>query len=405
MSDQPLHVAVIGAGIGGLASAMTLLRAGMRVEVYEQAPVLSEIGAGIHLAPNGSRLLQRLGLGEQLREVAVRPDALEVRAWDTGAVLMRQPMGDAWQEEFNGPHYTLHRADLHRLLAERVPGHLVHVGHRMAAFAEDADGVRIDFAHGASARADVLVGADGAHSVLRRALAGTDKPVFSGSAAIRAVVPAGMLGGLPTDTMLTWAGPAGRLLAQPVSAGRAMAFVAVVTDRADSGDSWSRPADLAGLLTAFADWEPNARKLVEAATEAGHWTLYDREPLTRWSTARTTLLGDAAHPMLPHHGQGASQAIEDAVALAACLAGCGEGAAGPAKGLRQYEDLRLEHTSRVREGSLGGGSQRLSRPGKAAEPPAGGPQRPGKDMSALVKDVTWAQRYDVETELAAAGLR
>ena len=389
MSEHTLHVAVIGAGIGGLTAAIALRRAGLRVDVCEQAPVLSEIGAGIHLAPNGSRLLARLGLEEELREIAARPEAMEVRAWDTGTVLMQQPMGDIWQDRFGGAHYTLHRADLHRLLARQIPADLVHTGHRAVAVTEDDDGVQIDFAHGASLRADVVIAADGVHSLPRRTIAATERPVFSRTAAIRGIVAPGACAGLPPDTLLTWSGPAGRLLAHPLGCGRGIAFVAVVADRADHGDSWSRPADLAALRRTFADFEPAARKLVEAAGEAGHWTLYDREPLPYWSTARTTLLGDAAHPMLPHHGQGASQAIEDAAALAACLTHLGQGPHGPAAALGRYEELRLAHTSRVRQGSLGGGSQRL----------AG-----GAGMRELVSDVTWVQRYDLAAELTAAGL-
>ncbi|MBD9704134.1 FAD-dependent monooxygenase [Streptomyces sp. ID01-12c] len=400
MSQQQPHVAVVGAGIGGLTTAIALRRVGIDVDVYEQAPSLGEIGAGIHLAPNGSRLLARLGLGAQLHAVAVQPEAMEVRAFATGAVLMRQPMGKAWADRFDGPHYTLHRADLHALLAAQVPAAHIHLDKRAVAMTEDTDGVTIDFTDGTTRRADVVVGADGVHSLLRRSLVGAERPVFSGSAAIRAVVPASDVTGLPTNTLLTWAGPAGRLLAHPVRGTRAWAFVAVVDDTeasdgtAASGDSWSRPADLAALRAAFAGAEPAARTLVEAATEAGHWSLYDRAPLPRWSTARTTLLGDAAHPMLPHHGQGASQAVEDAVALAACLAGRGDGAHALTAALTRYENLRLAHTSRVREGSLGGGSERLSAPRNTPDAPRTGIQQ-------LVRDVALAQSYDVEADLAA----
>lgn len=394
MSHPPLHVAVIGAGIGGLTTATALRRLGIGVDVYEQAPALGEIGAGIHLAPNGSRLLARLGLSAQLHAAAVQPAAMEVRAFDTGAVLVRQPMGKLWEDRFDGPHYTLHRADLHALLAAQVPAAHIHLGRRAVAVTEDPGGVTIDFADGTTARADVVVGADGVHSVLRRALAGPERPVFSGSAAIRAVVPAGDVTGLPANTLLTWTGPAGRLLAHPVRSHRAWAFVAVVPEARSAGDSWSRPADLSALRAAFTGAEPAARTLLEAATEAGHWSLYDRRPLPRWSTARTTLLGDAAHPMLPHHGQGASQAVEDAVALAACLARRGDGPDAPAAALARYENLRLAHTSRVRESSLGGGSARLSTP-------PGAPGAPRAGIGQLVRDVALAQSYDVEADLAA----
>ncbi|MEV8536633.1 FAD-dependent monooxygenase [Streptomyces sp. NPDC051211] len=395
MSNATLHVAVIGAGIGGLAAAMVLRRAGLHVDVYEQAPVLSEVGAGLHLAPNGSRLLHRLGLGERLREVAVRPEALEVRLWDSGRVVDRQRMGDAWEAAFGSPHYTVHRADLHRILADQVPAESIHPGHRCTGFAEDEDGVRIDFADATSRRADLLVAADGVHSVVRRATAGPEQPVWSGTAAIRGVVPLDRLPGLAADTMFVWTGAQERLLAAPVRSGRELSFVAVVPDPADRGDSWTRPGDPEALARLLAGWEPAVRGLAAAVEEAGHWTLYDREALACWSTARTTLLGDAAHPMLPHHGQGASQALEDAVALAGCLTREPDGPGRVAAALRQYEELRRPHTARVREGARDGGAQRLHR-GAAA--PAG---RPQGSMDSLVEDVSWVQRYDVEAALAA----
>lgn len=392
MDGSTLRVAVAGAGIGGLAAAAALRRAGFDPQVYEQAPVLSEVGAGLHLAPNGSRLLHRLGLAGRLREVAVRPQTLQVRLWDSGRTVAAQPMGAAWEAEFGAPHYTLHRADLHRILADQVPAGSVHLGLRCTGFAEDADGVRIDFADGTSRRADVLVGADGVHSVVRRALAGDERPVFAGTAAVRGVVPAELVPDLSAEHMYIWTGPDARVLACPVRAGREMSFVAVVPDTGTAGDSWSRRADPADLAAAFADWDPAVRRLLAAATGAGHWSLFDREPLARWSTARTTLLGDAAHPMLPHYGQGASQAFEDAVVLASCLAGRGEGPEGVAGALARYQELRLEHTSRVRAESLGGGSQRL------------GGRREG-EMSSMVQDIAWVQRHDVEREPAPAAAR
>ncbi|MGF1428710.1 FAD-dependent monooxygenase [Kitasatospora sp. LaBMicrA B282] len=392
MGEANLRVALVGAGIGGLGAALVLRRAGLQVEVYEQAAELSEVGAGIHLAPNGSRVLHRLGLEPRLREVAAQPQALQVRLWDRGVTVARQPMGAAWAAEFGAPHYTLHRADLHRILAEQVPAESVHLNHRCTGFAEDEQGVRIDFADGSSAHADVLVGADGVHSVIRQALAGSEQPQFAGTAALRGVVPAELVPELAVEDMYVWTGPSARLLVCPVQGGRGLAFVAVVPDSGDLRDSWSRQGDPAALAAAFADWEPTVRTLLGAATEAGHWSLYDREPLARWSTGRSTLLGDAAHPMLPHYGQGASQALEDAVALAACLGERTAGPAGIAAALRRYQELRLEHTTRVRGEALTGGSQRL------------GGRKEG-EMSAMVEDIAWVQRYDVEQALAPAAAR
>lgn len=284
MGEQTLRIAVIGAGIGGLTAAMALRRAGMQVAVYEQAPVLREVGAGMHLAPNGTRLLHRFGLAGQLREVAVRPETLQVRLWNSGTVVARQPMGAAWESQFGAPHYTLHRADLHRILADQVPAQDIHLGKRCTAFTEDQDGVRIDFADGTTRHADLLIGADGVHSLVRQATAGPGHPQFAGTAAIRGVVPIEQVPDLPAQDMYVWTGPTSRMLACPVNAGRALAFVAVIPDTDTTHDSWSRHSDPTELRTAFTHWEPAVRHLVAAATQTGHWSLYDREPLTHWST-------------------------------------------------------------------------------------------------------------------------
>ncbi|MEZ0090166.1 FAD-dependent monooxygenase [Streptacidiphilus sp. EB129] len=397
MAQRTLRAAVVGAGIGGLATAMALTRAGLRVDVYEQAGQLREVGAGLHLAPNGSRLLERFGLMERLRKVAVRPEALEVRLWNAGKVLARQPMGDVWEAEFGGSHYTVHRADLHTALLEQVPSESLRLGRRCVGFAEDADGVDLHFADGSVARADVLIGADGVHSLVRRAVAGPDLPVLTGSSAVRGLVPVERLTGadglpaLPADTMFVWTGPQARFLAAPVSGGQLLSFVAVVPDGGAAEESWSRSSDVGVLAEAFQDWDPIVRQIIGLAEEVGHWSLRDREPLPRWSTARTTLLGDAAHPMLPYHGQGASQAIEDAVVLARCLA---ESAGQPAAALRRYERARREHSARVQLGTRDSGSQRLaSGRNDSAE-------RSGRELSALVEDTTWIQRHDAEAALA-----
>ncbi|MFJ7251460.1 FAD-dependent monooxygenase [Streptomyces sp. NPDC098085] len=395
------EIAIVGAGIGGLTAAMALTRRGLRAQVYEQAPVLREVGVGLHLAPNGSRILHRFGLAEQLREAAVRPEALEVRRWNDGQVLTRRRMGDVWETEFGGPHYTMHRADLHGLLAERLPAGSLRLGSRCTGHTEDADGVELRFADGSTARADVLIGADGVNSLVRAAVAGgRDLLVPTGTCAVRGLVDMNRLPRLDPEDMYVWAGPGGRMLTAPVSGGRQLSFVAVIPENDDEQqrESWSRPAELDLVAKAFQGWDPTVQELVDAAGEAGHWSLRDRDPLDRWSTPRTTLLGDAAHPMLPHHGQGASQAIEDAVVLAACLAEAGGSRRQDiAAALHRYETVRLAHTAQVQLGSRDSGSQRLG----------GGPAGPqprnqsGQEMKALVADTSWIQRHDAEAALAA----
>jgi salicylate hydroxylase len=381
------RVAVAGAGIGGLAAACALSRAGFPVDVYEQAPRLREVGVGLHLAANGARILRRWGLADRLREVAVRPAAMEVRGWGDDRVLFRQPMGGDWEAAFGAPYCTLHRADLHRMLAGQVPSGRVRLGRRLASVTARPDAVRLGFADGTSATADVLVGADGVHSVVRGTLVPAESPVFSGTSAYRGVVPAERLPGLPAESILLWTGPAARLLCYPISGGRLLSFVAVVPGTGRTRESWSSPGDPAELAAVFQGWNPVVRALVEAVGETHHWALYDREPLERWSAGRITLLGDAAHPMLPHHGQGASQALEDAVVLAHAL----DAAPGDVPGaLRRYEAVRRPHTRLVQLGSRDGGSLRV-RPD--------GPRQAARNVGEMVEDTSWIQRYDVELQL------
>ncbi|GAA2292254.1 FAD-dependent monooxygenase [Streptomyces atrovirens] len=385
------RIAIVGAGIGGLAAAAELSRAGFQVDVYEQAPELREVGVGLHLGPNGSRILHRMGLAGQLDREGVRPDSLEIRDFSDGGTLVRQPMGACWEEEFGAPYYTIRRADLHRMLVGRVPGRHLHLNRRLVRYEEHGGAVLLEFADGTTAEADVLVGADGIHSVVRRTVAGHDAPVFSGNHALRGTVPAAAVPSLPPRTLLVWPGPTARLLLSPDSGGREWTFVGVFEGFEGVGqqaESWSSPGDPEDLQKLFGDWNPQVKEVVSAVTEVNRWALYDREPLRRWTRGPVTLLGDAAHPMLPHHGQGASQALEDAVALAHALRH------GP-RGLARYEAVRRAHTTRVQLGSRGGGSLRMSRASSGRQARKDG----GRAMSGLLGDVAWIHRYDVASAL------
>lgn len=347
-------IAVIGAGIGGLAAAASLHRRGIDVHVYERGRTLREQGVGMHMGPNGTRLLARMGLGEELAERAVRPEALEVRAFHDGSTVMRQEMGADWEERFGAPYLTVHRGDLHRMLASLLPAARVHTGRELVGYEEGVKGVTLHFADGTVTRASALIGADGVHSLVRRWTAGPEKPVYSGNSALRGLVDAADLPDLDPRQMYMFAGPAGRVLLYPVSGGRQFTYVAVAPAPEGLDESWTSAATAADLDAALTGWAPQVRALAGATGEVRRWALYDREPLERWSTARTTLLGDAAHPMLPHHGQGANQAIEDGVALAVCLEEAAPGAAGIAAALRRYETTRRPHTTRVQLGSRDG---------------------------------------------------
>jgi salicylate hydroxylase len=181
-------IAIVGGGIGGLTAAACLLRAGFDAHVYEQASTLSEVGAGINIGPNASRILHRLGIGEELRKTGIKPASFDQRRWDDGRVLLRSPLGEEVEAAFGAPYYTLHRGDLHRALAGVIPGDRLHLAHRFTQLSDHGDRVEARFENGASVSADTLIGADGIHSVVRHNLFGPEKPRFTGCVAHRGIV-------------------------------------------------------------------------------------------------------------------------------------------------------------------------------------------------------------------------
>lgn len=345
-----LRVGVVGAGIGGLSAALSLLAAGFDVHVYEQARTLGEVGAGVQVSPNASRVLYGLGLAGELARTAVRPLALHQRRWDDGRTLLRTPLGERIEERFGFPHYQMHRADLLTALAAAIPAERVHLGHRLVAVADDGDRVRAGFAGGAERDLDVLVGADGIHSTVRGLLFGPERPRFTGCVAYRGLIPADRVRDLSIEvTAQVWLGPGGHFVHYYVSSGQLLNFVAVVERDAWGRESWTERGEVAEARAAYDRWHPQVRGILAAVDETFVWALFDRPPLERWSRGRVTLLGDACHPMLPFMAQGAAQAIEDGATLAACLAG-GD---GPPEALRRYERLRLPRATRVQALSAG----------------------------------------------------
>lgn len=360
-------VAVIGGGIAGLTLALALRREGVDCTVFERDPEPAGAGAGLQLAPNATRLLHRLGVAEALRTVAVLPRALRIRGWDDDLPLHTTALGDACRHGYGAPYYTVHRAQLHRVLREAVGGAQVRTGHRLTDLTEDPGGVDLTFASGARHRADVVIGADGVHSAVRARLAG-DAPVFSGSSAYRGLVPADRLPWAAGEPEVrVWPGPGRHLVCYPVSAGREISFTATVPAASAGEESWTAEGDPAELAAAYDGWNPTVTRLIAAADTVRRWPLHDRESLPGWVTARVALLGDAAHPMLPFLAQGANQAIEDAVTLAVCL-----GRAAPADApaaLRRYQDLRLPRTTLIQRGARRS-TQYLHRPDRPGHPGA-----------------------------------
>ncbi|MEV6301107.1 FAD-dependent monooxygenase [Actinoplanes sp. NPDC051861] len=342
-------VVVVGGGIGGLAAALSLLRAGLDVHVYEQASELSEVGAGVQVSPNASRILHRLGLAAALAASGVKPLAWHQRRWADGRTLLRAPLAEALEATYGCPHYQMHRADLLAALVEAVPPERIHLGHRLEGLTDLGDAVEARFAGGRTVRADVLVGADGIHSTVRQVLFGADRARFTGCVAYRGVVPAERLAALGLEvTAQIWMGPGRHFVHYFISGRRSVNFVAVIERETWTRESWTDRGEVADAVAAYVGWHPQVREIIGAADETFTWALFDRPPLPRWSAGRVTLLGDAAHAMLPFMAQGAAQAIEDGATLAACLRQL-----PPVAALRRYEGVRIPRTARLQEMSAG----------------------------------------------------
>jgi salicylate hydroxylase len=341
------RIAIVGAGIAGLTTAAALAAAGTRCEIFEQADRFAEIGAGIQLAPNATRILHRLGAGrlrDHLASFAVRPEALEMRRWKDNSVLRRTPLGQACEDMFGAPYYTMHRADLHEGLAGLVPPGIVHLGLRCADVTETSREVRLGFSGGSAAAADVVLGADGIRSAVRNALS-ADQPRFSGHSIFRGLVPAGKVPSLLKEPkVIIWLGPGRHCVCYPVRAGQFVSVAATAPAPGGRAESWTAEGRVDDLLAQYAGWNAELTALLSALPAVGRWALHDRDEIERWSTPGITLVGDAAHPMLPFLAQGANQAIEDAAVIAALLGGTDAAAARAA--LPRYEQIRRP---RVRE--------------------------------------------------------
>jgi salicylate hydroxylase len=376
--DVALRAVVVGGGLGGIAAAVALAQTGIDVQVHEQAQQLAEVGAGVSLAPNGLRMLKRLGVGEGIARAGARYAAAQLRLSD-GRAVRHEP----YQFAVPGQNVGIHRADLLALLAGQLPPGAVRTGHRCTGFRQDAGSATAVFADGTTATADVVIGADGIHSVLQGFVVAPAEPVFSGVVAYRGLVPC--LPEYPAGTMRMWVGEGRHFLVFPVRAGQLLNYVGFVPSETAVRESWSAPADPVALAAHFAGWDPVIGQVIRAISGPGgsgfQWGMYDRMPLPRWSSGRLTLLGDAAHPMLPHLGQGVNQALEDAVALATLL-GALTSPAGVPRALAAYEGLRRDRTARVQMGSRRQGA--------------------GWDSSgSQLVDRRWIYEYDVWAEAVA----
>jgi salicylate hydroxylase len=341
-----MHAIVVGAGIGGLATALACHKAGIAVTLLEQASALKEIGAGIQISSNGTRVLGELGLLDAVDAVGVRPVSFRVSAFESGEVITDFPLGPEAAARYGGTFYQLHRADLLAILAAALPPGMLRLGARVASIAADESGVVARLASGENVRGDLVIGADGIHSVVRQAAGITDEKKFSGKLVWRALVPAERIA--RHDFKERFYGYAGRdrmVWAYWVRPRALMNFGGVVPSAEVHGESWSATGDLGAMRASFAEANPRLKGLIEAVDEAFITGLYDRDPLPRWTFGRVTLLGDAAHAMLPYLAQGACQSLEDAFVLVECLKRHGVGAIQQA--LADYEIRRRPRTTKV----------------------------------------------------------
>ena len=387
-----MRVLVVGSGIGGLTAALALRGTGFDVHVYEQAGVLREVGAGIAISPNAVKVLHMLGLAEALRAVGVVSRSLDSRDWRSGALLGRVPLAETAVARWGAPFYHLHRADLHDALRAALGENHLTLGARCVAIEQNDSLVTARFADGREATGELLIGTDGIHSVVREQVVGPDQAVWSRQVSWRGLAPAalGREIGLEVRHHSFW-GPRAQFVCFYVAAGRLVNWVANTQSDDDwREESWSARGDRDELLARFAEWHSHVRALISGSDQVFKWALFDRPPLATWSRGRVTLLGDAAHPMLPYMAQGASQSIEDALVLARCLAADRD---DPERSIDAYAGRRRNRTAAIQAASRDAG--RLV---QLADPVAiqARNERLGADPEAPVARFDWIWNYDLE---------
>lgn len=343
-----MHIAVVGAGIGGLTAALALLRQGFDVTVYEQADELREVGAGLQISANGSRVLAALGVLEAVQELSSTPTGKRIRLWNTGQSWTLFDLGPESVERYGFPYFTVHRNDLHHTLAAAVRAlapDAIQLGSKCVGVDQDGQAADIHFAAKPSARCDVVIGADGVHSVIRGKLFGDLPARFTGMVAWRGVIPMERLPEhLVSDVGANWVGPGGHVVHYPIRRGELMNFTSVVENQDWKTESWSCPSTVSAYLADYPGWHQDVHDYIRAIETPFRWALLAREPMTNWTIGRVTLLGDAAHPMLPFMASGASMAIEDGWMLARALTAFGDEID---EALARYQKARIARTTRV----------------------------------------------------------
>ena len=388
MPNNRLRVAVVGGGIGGLAAANALVQRGADVTVLEQAAALGEVGAGILIYPNSLRQLERMGLGEPLAKVGAKvgdgSGYFRMDGTTVGKILTTDSSG------WNGV-YGMHRADLLRVLADAIPQAAIRTGHRCIAFEQDAFGAHLKFANGATLDADVVIAADGIQSSLQKYVVEPSVPEYSGSRAYRGLIASDKIPWWRKEVHQVWMGDGKHFMVFPVRGGRLLNYVGFVPTKSETIESWSAVGDRDELAASFAGWDPRVVGLIEKVESCFWWGLYDRKPLASWTNGRLALLGDAAHAMLPHVGQGANQAVEDGVALAVFLEE--RSSAEVADALRRYETFRRERTGIVQAEARQNGLRYNSRYENL--------EQRDREVANVAEFRKWLYDYDVEQSAIA----
>jgi salicylate hydroxylase len=346
-------IIIAGAGLGGLAAASCLMKAGFDVEIYEQSPVLGEVGAGIQISANAFHVMRHLEIGDELLRVGVRPGAYVFRLHDTGEELQRFDLAADHERKHGAPYVQLHRADFHEILARRAQSmkpDLIRLDHRLTGFTETADYVEARFHNGHVARGDLLIGADGLKSVVRKQIVGETPATYTGDGAWRVIVPVEKLPKpFLEPVMSVFMGPGGHAVCYYLRAGSILNFVGIIETDDVREESWTLKMPWEKLKADFAGWHPAIQTIIDTGDhdQCFRWSLHNRPPIRNWSTRRATLLGDSAHPTLPYLAQGAVMAIEDGAVLTRALTMTGS----IDDALKLYERNRVDRTARIVEQS------------------------------------------------------
>jgi 2-polyprenyl-6-methoxyphenol hydroxylase-like FAD-dependent oxidoreductase len=388
------HILIAGAGIGGLAAGLSLLRKGFDVTICDQAPDLREVGAGVQTAANASRVLIALGLGDELARIGYQPTERETRLWNTGQRWTQIALGATALERYGFPHYTVHRADLQHLLIEAVRREkpdAIRLGARCIGFEQTALGVALKLESGETILGDALVGADGIHSTIRGILFGEEKPRFTGFVAWRGLAPAAKLpAALKRQVSTNWISPNAHAVHYLVRNGELMNIIAVVERDDWQVESWTAQGTTAEWAADYAGWHPDIHAIIANVEVPFKWALMLHEPLPQWSVGRVTLLGDACHAALPFLAQGAAMAIEDGYVLARCAE---QHRGDIAATLRQYERARMERTARMARGAAEQTS-RLHNPALADPETAQAHVKRVYEEQLVTKRLDWLYSYD-----------